>query len=109
MFSNQVDYEELRSIDSSTFTGDYQAIGGPLLNPAVLVKIVNNSTSLVTVSLDGSTDHDVVPGQSFTLYDYATNRSNKSSTFAVPVGTQYYVSGSVGTGSVYLVVQYAFN
>ena len=66
-------YEPLRSIDSATFTGSYQALGTPLAHPASIVKLVNNSTVLVTVSVDGVNDHDVAPASSFWLYDVTSD------------------------------------
>lgn len=106
-YTNRLLYEPLRSIDSATFTGDYQAIGEPLANPCTLIKLINASNQLVTISVDGVTNHDVAPANSFWLYDITTNtpREEGSGIF-VSQGTQYYVSGSAGTGLVYLVVQY---
>lgn len=94
--------EALRSIDSATFTGSYQALGIPLVNPGVLVKFVNNSTVLVTVSWDGSTDHDIFPGTSFSVYDVTTNSQTEDG-INIPAGTQFYVKGAAGTGFFYLV------
>lgn len=94
--------EVLRSIDSATFTGSYQALGSVLANPAVLVKFVNNSTVLVTVSWDGINDHDIYPGTSFSLYDVTTN-SQREDGINIPAGTQFYVKGAAGTGFFYLV------
>lgn len=105
-YTKQMAYEFLRSIDSSTFTGSYQAIGGPLLHPGSIVKMVNNSNVLVTVSTDGVDDVDVCPATSFWLYDYTTNHPTSSDGEFALQGTQYYVKGSSGTGLVYLVVQY---
>jgi hypothetical protein len=107
-FSQKLAWENLRSIDSSTFTGSYQALGTPLNHPGYIVKLVNNSNVLVTISTDGSHDMDVAPANSFWLYD-----ESKSGTpplqQAIPANTQFYIKGSVGTGLVYLVVQYILN
>jgi len=105
-FTKKLVYDTLRSIDSATFTGSYQALGTPLANPSSIVKIVNNSDVLVTISVNGTSDHDVVPGTSFTLYDVSANSLSESGSIFIPVSTQYYVKGSAGTGLVYLVVQY---
>lgn len=101
-YTQRIAWETLRSIDSATFTGSYQAVGGPLLHPAYICKMVNNSTSLVTVSIDGLTDIDVAPANSFWLYDELKTREHEG----LPAGTQIYVKGSAGTGLVYLAVQY---
>jgi hypothetical protein len=105
MYTNNVAWETLRSVDSSTFAGSYVALGSSLSHPAYRLKLVNNSNVLVTVSIDGSTDIDVAPAGSFWLYDESF--AGPSGAFpALPSGTQIFVKGSVGVGSVYLVVQY---
>lgn len=98
-------YEPLRSINSTGLTGAYQKIGTPLVNSASIVKLVNNSTSLVTVSTDGVTDMDVCPSNSFFLYDITTD-SGAGSALYFPQGTQFWVNGGAGTGIIYLVVLY---
>lgn len=104
-YTNRVDWETLRTIDSATFTGSYQAIGTPLANPSYICKIVNNSTVLITISKNGTTDIDVAPAGSFWLYD--ESKAGPSGAYpSVPKGTQFYVKGSAGTGSVYLVSQF---
>lgn len=100
-------YEALRSIDSSTFTGSFQALGTALAHPASLVKLVNNSNVFVTVSDDGTRDVDVAPGNSFFLYDITANTpSQGDDAVFIPQGRQYYVKGAAGTGLVYLVVKF---
>lgn len=106
-YTNQVQYETIRSIDSSTFTGSYQALGSAISHPACIVKLVNNSNKDVTISINGTNDHDFLPSGGFMLYDYTSNTPSGSvnGVFA-PQRRQYFVKGSAGTGSVYLVVQY---
>ena len=106
-FTQRITWEPLRSIDSATLTGSYQAIGTALANPAIIVKMVNNSNTLVTISIDGVTDVDVAPANSFWLYDEDT--SGNPSPESVPEGTQFYVKGSAGVGLIYLAVQYIVN
>ena len=103
-YSQKVYWETLRSIDSAGFTGTYTAIGTPLLHPGYIVIMVNNSTVLVTVSIDGVTDVDVCPAGSFWLYDESKEGPDKSP--SLPPGTQIYVKGVAGSGLVYLVSQY---
>ncbi len=101
-YTTRIAWETLRSIDSATFTGVNQALGTPLLQPSYILKLVNNSTVLVTISIDGINDIDVAPANSFWLYDEYKGIVRES----LPQGTQIYVRGSAGTGSVYLVSQY---
>lgn len=94
--------DEIRSIDSSTFTGSYQAVGSALTRPIRLVKFLNDSSVPVTVSWDGVTDHDYIPANSFALYDLTTNEVLQDGWF-VGQGTQFYVKGAVGTRNFYII------
>lgn len=104
-YTQRISWETLRSIDSATFTGSYQNVGTPLQHPGYIVKLVNNSTTLVTISIDGINDIDVAPANSFWLYDEGKAGLNAAMP-SLPQGTQIQVKGSAGTGSVYLVSQY---
>src|SRR5256885_1351639 len=106
MHSRKLTYETLRSIDSATFTGSYQNLGTALANAASIIKIVTNSTVLVTVSIDGTNNHDILPATSFVLYDITSDSPHETDSIFVEKGRQYRVKGVAGTGSVYLVVQY---
>jgi hypothetical protein len=107
-YTSRIEWENLRSFNSTGLTGTYQALGTPLLHPCFKLKIVNNSNVLITISDDGVNDKDVVPGNSFVLYDETIS----ASTGYIPAlqqGTQIYVKGSAGTGLIYLVSQYIIN
>jgi len=105
-YTTRLAWENLRSIDSATFTGSYMELGDPLANPSYILKLVNNSTVLVTISIDGINDVDIAPAGSFWLYDESKYISGIGPLIALPKGTQVFVKGSAGTGSVYLVTQY---
>lgn len=105
-YTRRLVYDTLRSRDSATFTGSYQTLGSALTTNASIVKVVNNSTVLVTISIDGTNDHDILPGNSFFLYDVTSDSPQESGSIFVEKGRQYYVKGSAGTGLVYLVIQY---
>ena len=101
---NIVDFMPRRSRAGSTFDNTYQTLGNPISDPAVMIKIVNNTNQDLDISTDGTTDHDFVPANSFTLYDFRTNKGEEND-FMLPKGKQIYVKGAaVGTGNVYLVV-----
>lgn len=104
-YTARIAWETLRSINSTGFNGTYQTLGTPLVNPSYICKLVNASTVLVTISIDGVNDIDVAPANSFWLYD--EGKAGLSSALpALPAGTQFFVKGSAGTGLVYLVTQY---
>lgn len=104
-YSTKIAWETLRSLDSATLSGAYQAIGTPLQQASYILKLVNNSNTLVTISIDGVTDIDVAPANSFWLYDEYKGIVREG----VPQGTQIYVKSAaavVGVGLIYLVSQY---
>ncbi len=104
-YTNRITWEPLRSISSAALTGGYDALGTPLAHPGYIVKMVSTSTTLVTVSIDGSSDIDVCPSNSFWLYD--EGKVDQSSAIpSLPAKTQIFVKGTAGTGTIYLVVQY---
>ncbi len=104
--STVIAYEALKSIDSASFTGSYQALGSATAHEARIFKIVNNPNMGVTISLDGSTDMDFIPPSTFVLYDLGTNRGNPTASLVLPKGSQFYIKGSAGMGLVYAVFMY---
>lgn len=101
-YTTRINWEPLRSVDSSTFTGNFMPVGTPLEFPSFILKMINLSTSLVLISVDGVNAVDLAPPNSFWLYDEAKTQLEER----YPAGTQFYVKGASGTGLVYLVSQY---
>lgn len=108
-YTNRVNWESLRSLDTATMVSavTYYNVGGPLLFPSYKLKMVNVSNVLVTVSINGVSDIDVCPGNSFWLYDETQAQISTSNCPAIPAGTQISVkSAAAGVGLIYLVSQY---
>ena|ERR1044071_3120524 len=95
----------LQSIASSEVTSSYQVLG-TFSFPARLFKITNNSDEDVTISWDGTHDHEYVPAGGFVLIDIAANRE-VSDIFDAMLGTTLYAKGTAGTGNVYLSYYYS--
>lgn len=109
VYTNRISLEKLRSLDTSTMVSSstYYNIGTALAFPSFKLKIVNNSNVLVTISIDGVSDYDVVPGGSFVLYDNSQAQMSTASMPCIPAGTQFSAkAASAGTGLLYLVTQY---
>jgi hypothetical protein len=102
MLTTRISWENLRSIDAADLSGSLIALGDPLLFPSYKLKLINNSTVLVTISIDGVNEIDVAPSLSGWIYDETITGNHEG----LPAGTQIYVNGPVGTGLVYLVSQY---
>lgn len=97
--------QPLRTIDSATLTGTYQPIGIPLSFACCLIKFVNNSTTLITISWDGVTDHDIIPANSFALYDICSDAGSTRGLY-IAQGTQFFAKAAAGSGLLYIT---AFN
>lgn len=104
-YTGKLSWETLRTFNSATLTGSYQAFGVALTQEPFKLKMINNSTSTVTVSIDNATDIDVAPAGSFWLYDECIY-GNAGNMPTLPIGTQIYIKGTAGVGSIYLVNQY---
>lgn len=108
-YTNRITWEALRSLDTSTMASSstYYNVGIPLLHPSYKLKMVNNSNVTVTVSINGTSDIDVCPANSFWLYDETQAQISTADCPAIPKGTQISVkSASAGVGLIYLVSQY---
>lgn len=103
-YTNNLDWEVLRTLDSATLAGAYLALGTPLLHPSYILKIVNGSTSIITVSRNGTSDIDVVLAGG--TVEYNEGKGQEAYQLSAPQGTQFYVKGTAGTGLIYLVSQY---
>ena len=105
MYTTRVDWEPLRILDASTLGATRLPIGGPLVHPSYKLKLVNNSNVLVTISINGTSDVDVAPANSYWIYDENVTSNHEGT----PAGTQIYVlssTGAPGTGNIYLVSQF---
>lgn len=106
LLSTKLQPDVLRSIDSASFTGSFQAIGTALTNSTRIIKITNNSAVLVLISWDGVNANEVLPAGSFILIDVSSNKE-MGNILEIPEGTQFFASGSASTGLVYLSSYYA--
>lgn len=104
--TNKLTYGPMRSLSSASMTSSYQIIGAPLEFSAGIIKVVNDSTESVTISVDGVTANDIVPPNSFFLYDITSAAPQGLSGVFFQKGTQIYGKGTAGTGTIYLVYMY---
>ena len=104
-YQNKIKAIPLKSLASTGFSSTYALVtaASGIPNPCLMLKIVNNSDQDVTVSYDGTNDHDFVPKATVTeLKPGDVNQPNNYSILWAQ-GTQVWVKGSAGmAGSVYL-------
>ncbi len=101
---NSVQPIPLSSIDSATLIANYQLLSAAagIPNPVFYIKIVNNSNVPVTVSYDGTNDHDVVRANTDASINFQTNNQPTNQNALLPQFTKVYVKGNAGVGLVYL-------
>lgn len=103
MATNRVNAIPLTSIASSTVGSTYAAINATGLPDACfMIRINNDSTKDVTVSYDGTNDHEFIIAGDFLQVDAQNNARPNNFTALFPKGMVVYVKGTAGTGNVYL-------
>jgi hypothetical protein len=104
-FGVKIKYAPLQSLDTSTLQGAYLPLGTPIPLNAMIIKMVNGSNVPLFISTEGVTDMDFIPPGSFFLYDESANSSREGGV-TMAQGTQFYVKGDTGAGSIYLIIQH---
>ncbi|CAB4121682.1 hypothetical protein UFOVP1357_21 [uncultured Caudovirales phage] len=105
-YTNRVAWENLRSLDASTLTSSYQAVGVPLLFPSYILKMVNTSTSNVLISIDGTNNVDVCPGGGFWLYDEYKSMGREFVSAHSKIFVKLETGAAASAGFIYVVSQY---
>lgn len=95
----------LRSIEATTFTGNFLPIGTPLAYSMRIIKFQNFTNQTVFISWDGVNENDVLPPGAFTLLDISANKEN-AVYLEIEKGTQFYVQANAGTGFFYITCLY---
>jgi hypothetical protein len=90
---------------TASVSSSYTSIG-TLTQPARLVKFQNLGTQDVTISWDGSTDHDYIPGGGFALYDFTSN-AVANAQLSVANKTQFWGKTASSTSTVKISYFYA--
>jgi len=103
-------FEPLRSLGFAGIGAAYAAIGTPLLNPARIIKITNNTDANLLVSTDGVTDHDIAIAQTLILLDVCANNASSAGYMEFPKGMQIFVKQETAaptSGNIYVTTIYA--
>jgi len=93
----------LSSFDSANLIANYQLLSATagIPHPIFYGKIVNNSNVPVTVSYDGTTDHDFVRANTDAPINFQTNNQPTNQNALLPQYTKVYVKGNAGAGLIY--------
>lgn len=96
--------------DTSGLTGSYAALNGTGVEaPLKVLKMYNASDVLVTISLDGSTDHDVIPSGGTFILDVQANGhgwNGGNHSWRIRDNQIIYGKGSAGAGNLYIIGYY---
>ena len=100
----------LTTYDTSGLTGTYASMNGTGMEaPVKLLKMYNASNVLVTISLDGVDDHDVIPAGGTFVMDVQTNShgwGGSNGHWEWRDKQIFYGKGSAGTGNLYIMGYY---
>ena len=106
--AQRVAWETRRDVSYAAIGASYVALGGPIIQPVRMLKIVNTTDVTIDISDDGTHDKDIITSGSAFIYDFTSNAaSNAGSIFTAAKGTQIYIKGDPSSGSVYMIVIYA--
>jgi hypothetical protein len=87
----RVGVEPMRVVGFAALAGAaYVSMGTKSLHPTHQVSIQNSTDSYVYISLDGVTDHFMIPEYSGFFWDITTNKSFGVG-FYLPIGTRFWV------------------
>lgn len=105
-FSLKIAAEPIRSVTSATIIAAgaaYTGIGTNFENPCRIFHLVNDTDAALMFSLNGLTDHFMLPANGFLLLDVTMNKILPEG-FFFETGQRIYVKeiNSPTTGSVYL-------
>ena len=107
---NYVKAAPITSISSASISGTLQIIntsGFP--GPAMMIRVINASNKDVAVSYDGSHANDYVAAGTTLQLGTQTNSLPNNWVALFKKGTNVYVSGTAGTGYIYLAAYYIDN
>lgn len=107
MAKNNIQAITMTSINTNTLSGSFLPINSAgLPEPCVLIRIINDSDTDMTVSYDGTNDHDYVRTGSTLELNLQTNSLPNGNVAQLARGTIVYVKAAAGTGLVYLAGYY---
>ena len=92
--------EPLRTLAFGSISNVYAGLGTALANPCRQFIIVNTTDVILFFSLDGITDHFVVPSNGQFVSDVASNATQPAGGIYLAQGDRLYVSGLPSLGSV---------
>jgi hypothetical protein len=105
---NCIKADAVSAFNSTGLSTSYQALNASgFSGPTVLMRIYNASNRDITISYDGTHDHDFVPTTQWLTLNFQTNAAPNNYVAMMKKGTIVYLKGaSAGTGLIYLATYY---
>ncbi len=108
---NQAALEPVRTLDAAAVIGTYVSLGTGLAQRGQIIVIVSTFDGDVWLSLDGVTDHILIPQGLLPLTLDVSANKNESNHLSFGIGTQFYVKDVAGAaptaGNIAISVLYA--
>lgn len=106
MYPKRMYPDTLRSLAFGSVLSSYAAVGTALTSPARMIRLVSTMDQDALISWDGSTNHMILPANSFILLDVTANMVRDDGFFIAEGVLLYvkYLSIAPSEGSVYLEV-----
>lgn len=97
--------------NSASLTGSYQVVNTSGFPASLkILKIWNDANVPMNISFNGSTAHDFAPAKSGFVLDAQANHQTEGQSSAgtkyLRKGTKLYVSGTAGSGNLYVMGYY---
>lgn len=107
MAKNVVQIATLATFSSASLSVSYQAVNsGGLPAGCFLVRIINAASTAITISYDGTTDHEFVGANSFLELNLQSNSQPNGFIANMKKGTVVYVKGTAGAGTIAVAAYY---
>lgn len=104
--ANSVNALELTTFNTAGLAGSYTAINTGFAEPIVILRLINTSSNAITISYDGTTDHEYLPSNSTIQLSFATNSIPNAKNAQMKKGTIVYAKGTAGAGTLAIAGYY---
>jgi len=108
-YKNRLKVDAIRTAAFGAVGVNYAAVGAALADPARIFIFTNLTDADIYFSIDGVTNHFIVPSNSFKLIDVTANKVREDG-FFLAEGVVLYakrVAGAPTTGNIYIEVIHA--
>lgn len=100
---NSVQPLQLVGFNTAGLSGTYTVVNiNGIESACFMLKFINTSNVDVTISYDGTIDHDLIPADSTSVINAQQNHNPYNGNAYFSKGTKIYVKGAAGTGQFYV-------